>query len=200
MASGRRPARAGGPPPEPRGVLFRHPPRALRGARAWQIGARTVHIAAMALVLGGVAWRAPARDLVAPMAITALSGVVLLGIDLGKSKVWLFNLWASWCVSCREEHPLLMDLARQNIVPIVGLDYKDKRNDAEAWLSTGGNPYLLNVFDVEGRIGIDYGVTGVPETFVIDKQGVIRYKQIGPVTQESLREKILPLVAELQRK
>lgn len=117
-----------------------------------------------------------------------------------KGKVWLFNLWASWCVSCREEHPLLMDLARQNIVPIVGLDYKDKRNDAEAWLSTGGNPYLLNVFDVEGRIGIDYGVTGVPETFVIDKQGVIRYKQIGPVTQESLREKILPLVAELQRK
>jgi hypothetical protein len=91
MASGRRSARAGGPPPEPRGVLFRHPPRALRGARAWQIGARTVHIAAMALVLGGVAWRAPARDLVAPMAITALSGVVLLGIDLGKSFAILYQ-------------------------------------------------------------------------------------------------------------
>ncbi len=117
-----------------------------------------------------------------------------------KGKVWLFNLWASWCVSCREEHPLLLDLMQQNIVPIVGLDYKDKREAAEAWLNKAGNPYLLNVFDVEGRIGIDYGVTGVPETFVIDKQGIIRYKQIGPVTSENLREKILPLVAELQRK
>jgi len=117
-----------------------------------------------------------------------------------KGKVWLFNLWASWCVSCREEHPLLMALSRQNIVPIVGLDYKDKRDLAETWLSQGGNPYMLNVFDAEGRIGIDYGVTGVPETFVIDKQGVIRYKQIGAITTENLREKILPLIAELQKK
>jgi cytochrome c biogenesis protein CcmG, thiol:disulfide interchange protein DsbE len=116
-----------------------------------------------------------------------------------KGKVWLFNLWASWCVSCREEHPVLMALAQQNIVPIVGMDYKDKREDAEAWLSKGGNPYVLNVFDVEGRTGIDYGVTGVPETFVIDKQGVIRYKQIGPVTTQSLRETILPLVAKLEQ-
>jgi len=116
-----------------------------------------------------------------------------------KGKVWLFNLWASWCVSCREEHPVLMALAQQNIVPIVGMDYKDKRPDAEAWLDKGGNPYLLNVFDEEGRTGIDYGITGVPETFVIDKQGMIRYKQIGPVTPQSLKETILPLVAKLEQ-
>lgn len=117
-----------------------------------------------------------------------------------KGQVWLLNVWASWCVSCRQEHPVLMDLARQNIVPIYGLDYKDKRADGLAWLRDGGDPYVLSIMDVEGRIGIDYGVYGVPETYVIDKQGVIRYKQIGPVTVQSLKEKILPLVAELQKK
>lgn len=117
-----------------------------------------------------------------------------------KGKVWLLNVWASWCVSCREEHPVLMELASRNIVPIYGLDYKDKNEDAELWLKKGGDPYVLSVSDAEGRIGIDYGVYGVPETYVIDKQGVIRYKQIGPVTEQSLNEKILPLVAELQAK
>jgi cytochrome c biogenesis protein CcmG/thiol:disulfide interchange protein DsbE len=117
-----------------------------------------------------------------------------------KGKVWLLNAWSSWCVSCKEEHPVLMDLARQNIVPIYGLDYKDKREDALMQLSRGGNPYVLSVMDREGRTGIDYGVYGVPETYVIDKQGVIRYKQIGPVNYQNLRETILPLVAELQKK
>lgn len=117
-----------------------------------------------------------------------------------KGKVWLLNVWASWCVSCREEHPLLMGLAQQNIVPIYGLDYKDTPIEAERWLQKGGDPYVLSVSDAEGRIGIDYGVYGVPETYVIDKQGIIRYKQIGPVTPDNLREKILPLVAELQAK
>lgn len=117
-----------------------------------------------------------------------------------KGKVWLLNVWASWCVSCREEHPVLMALARQNIVPIYGLDYKDKNADGEAWLSKGGDPYTLITTDASGRVGIDFGVYGVPETYVIDKQGVIRYKQIGPVTDESLQKKILPLVAELQAK
>jgi cytochrome c biogenesis protein CcmG, thiol:disulfide interchange protein DsbE len=117
-----------------------------------------------------------------------------------KGKVWLLNAWSSWCVSCKEEHPVLMDLAQQNIVPIYGLDYKDKREDAMMQLSRGGNPYVLSVMDREGRTGIDYGVYGVPETYVIDKQGVIRYKQIGPVTPQNLRETILPLVAELQKK
>jgi cytochrome c biogenesis protein CcmG/thiol:disulfide interchange protein DsbE len=117
-----------------------------------------------------------------------------------KGKVWLLNAWSSWCVSCKEEHPVLMGLAQQNIVPIYGLDYKDKREDALMQLSRGGNPYVLSVMDREGRTGIDYGVYGVPETYVIDKQGVIRYKQIGPVNDQNLRETILPLVAELQKK
>ena len=117
-----------------------------------------------------------------------------------KGQVWLLNVWASWCVCCKVEHPILLALSRQNIVPIYGLDYKDQREAGMAWLQEGGNPYVLSASDIEGRIGIDYGVYGVPETYVIDKQGVIRYKQIGPVTHESLREKILPLVAELQAK
>jgi cytochrome c biogenesis protein CcmG/thiol:disulfide interchange protein DsbE len=117
-----------------------------------------------------------------------------------KGKVWLLNVWASWCVSCREEHPVLMELSQQHIVPIYGLDYKDKNPDGEAWLREGGDPYTLVATDANGRVGIDYGVYGVPETYVIDKQGVIRYKQIGPVTHESLQQKILPLVAELQSK
>ncbi|MEW5904257.1 MAG: DsbE family thiol:disulfide interchange protein [Pseudomonadota bacterium] len=117
-----------------------------------------------------------------------------------KGKVWLLNVWASWCVSCREEHPVLVALSQQNIVPIYGLDYKDNPADGKMWLARGGNPYVLSAMDREGRIGIDYGVYGVPETYVIDKQGIIRYKQIGPVTPQSLSEKILPLVAELQKK
>ncbi len=114
-------------------------------------------------------------------------------------KVWLFNVWASWCVSCRQEHPLLMDLAKTRVVPIVGLNYKDQPDEAAAWLRQFGDPYALSVADRDGRVGIDYGVYGVPETFVIDKAGVIRYKQIGPVTAQSLRDKILPLVRELQQ-
>jgi cytochrome c biogenesis protein CcmG/thiol:disulfide interchange protein DsbE len=116
-----------------------------------------------------------------------------------KGRVWLFNLWASWCESCREEHPLLMAMSQQNIVPIVGLDYKDKNANAEAWLTQSGNPYMLNVTDAEGRIGIDYGITGVPETFVIDKHGVIRYKEVGMLTPKNLKETILPLVAKLEQ-
>ena len=117
-----------------------------------------------------------------------------------KGKVWLLNVWASWCVSCREEHPVLMSLASKNIVPIYGLDYKDKNANGEAWLRSGGDPYTLVITDPDGRVGIDYGVYGVPETYVIDKLGVIRYKQIGAVTHESLQQKILPLIAELQAK
>ncbi len=115
-------------------------------------------------------------------------------------KVWLLNVWASWCVSCKQEHPVLVALARQNVVPIYGLNYKDKRADAEAWLAGGGDPYVLSLSDTEGRIGIDYGVYGVPETYVMDKQGIIRHKQIGAITPKNLKEKILPLVAELQKK
>lgn len=115
-----------------------------------------------------------------------------------KGKVWLLNVWASWCVSCRYEHPLLVDLARQGIVPIYGLNYKDRREDAIGWLRDFGDPYVQSLHDFDGRVGMDYGVYGVPETYVIDGEGVIRYKQIGPVTAEALRDKILPLVRELQ--
>lgn len=114
-------------------------------------------------------------------------------------KVWLLNVFASWCVSCRVEHPVFMDLARQNVVPIVGLNYKDKREAGVGWLRQFGNPYAVSAFDSDGRIGIDYGVYGVPETFVIDKLGVIRMKHIGPVSAEALTDKILPLIKELNR-
>lgn len=113
-------------------------------------------------------------------------------------KVWLLNVWASWCVSCRSEHPLLVELSRRNIVPIYGLDYKDRPEDALDWLSSLGNPYTDSAVDADGRVGMDYGVYGVPETYVIDAQGVIRYKQIGPITPDVLQDKILPLVRQLQ--
>ena len=117
-----------------------------------------------------------------------------------KGKVWLFNVWASWCTACEYEHPLFMELSRRNLVPLYGMDYKDKREDGMAWLQQHGNPYTLVVSDAEGRVGIDYGVYGVPETYLIDKQGVIRYKHIGVVTERDLSETILPLVKELQAK
>lgn len=113
-------------------------------------------------------------------------------------KVWLLNVWASWCVSCREEHPILMALSHQNIVPIYGINYKDKREDGLAWLVANGDPYVLSVSDFDGRVGIDFGVYGVPETYVIDKQGVIQEKVTGAITEKILQEKILPLVTRLQ--
>ncbi len=113
-------------------------------------------------------------------------------------KVWLLNVWASWCASCREEHPLLVQLAKSGVVPIYGLNYKDKRDLALQWLDQFGDPYTLSIVDSDGRVGIDYGVYGVPETYVIDKNGVIQYKQIGPVTVDVLEETILPLVRDLQ--
>ena len=116
-----------------------------------------------------------------------------------KGQVWLLNVWASWCVSCRVEHPLLLELSKAKIVPIVGLDYKDKDAEGKAWLVQNGDPYNLSIVDRDGRVGIDYGVYGVPETFVIDKQGVIRHKHIGPVTAEALEKTILPLVRTLQQ-
>jgi cytochrome c biogenesis protein CcmG, thiol:disulfide interchange protein DsbE len=113
--------------------------------------------------------------------------------------VWLLNVWASWCVSCRDEHPVLLELSKSGAVPLYGLNYKDKRDEGLRWLAAYGDPYRLSVIDAEGRIGMDYGVYGVPETYVIDKRGFIRYKQIGPVTRDILAKKILPLVAELSR-
>lgn len=114
-------------------------------------------------------------------------------------QVWLLNTWASWCVACRQEHLILMELAKSHALPIVGLDYKDKDADGMKWLSRYGNPYDIIITDSDGRIGIDFGVYGVPESFLIDKAGVIRYKQIGMVSDEALRNIILPLIRELQQ-
>lgn len=113
-------------------------------------------------------------------------------------KVWLFNVWASWCGACRDEHPLLVELAKTGFVPVYGMDYKDTREDAQQWLDQRGNPYVATAMDIDGRVGIDYGVYGVPETYVIDKKGTIAYKQIGPITEEVLRDKLIPLIKRLK--
>ena len=134
-------------------------------------------------------------------------------------KVWLLNVWSTWCVSCRQEHPMLVEMAKDKAVMLVGLNYKEVRGDGEfdmgkitedaekklalerstGWLKQHGNPYSLSVLDLDGRVGIDYGVYGVPETYVIDKAGLIRFKQTGPITPEVFSGKILPLVAELSK-
>jgi cytochrome c biogenesis protein CcmG/thiol:disulfide interchange protein DsbE len=116
-----------------------------------------------------------------------------------KGQVWMLNVWASWCSSCKQEHPVLLELSRTKQVPLIGLDYKDHRKDALRTLAREGDPYDLSAFDLDGRVGINYGVYGVPETYVIDKQGVIRYKHIGPITQEVMDKKISPLIQVLNQ-
>ena len=115
-----------------------------------------------------------------------------------KGQVALVNVWASWCVSCRQEHPVLLELAKRKLVPIYGLNYKDERQDALGWLDQFGDPYTASAFDADGRVGINWGVYGVPETFVIDRQGIIRHKHTGPVTPEVLETTLLPLIRQLQ--
>lgn len=123
-------------------------------------------------------------------------GQTLAAEDM-RGKVWMLNVWASWCVACRIEHPVLVDLAKSGQVLLYGLNYKDQDDKAQQWLSRFGNPYLESAVDAHGLVGIDLGVYGVPETFIIDKEGVIRYKQIGPVTPEALQDTILPLMRKL---
>ncbi|HHM05495.1 MAG TPA: DsbE family thiol:disulfide interchange protein [Gammaproteobacteria bacterium] len=115
-----------------------------------------------------------------------------------KGRVWVFNVWASWCGPCRDEIPVLMQLASTREVPIYGLNYKDTRQDALRLLERYGNPYTRSAFDPVGNVGIDYGVYGVPETYIIDRDGIIRHKHIGPVTEEVMREELLPLVRKLK--
>lgn len=117
--------------------------------------------------------------------------------EITSQPVSLFNIWASWCVACRQEHPFLMELHDRGI-PIYGLNYKDEHADAVAWLQRHGNPYRMSGFDQDGRVGIDWGVYGVPETFVVDASGIIRYKHIGPLTPLIWREKLEPIFRELQ--
>ncbi len=122
-----------------------------------------------------------------------------------KGRVWLLNFWGSWCIACREEHPLLIEYARSNAIPIYGVDYKyandqtDERAAARQFLAQLGNPYTLTIYDADGRTSIDYGVYGAPESFLIDKNGVIRFKQIGPITEEVWQKQILPLAKQLNQ-
>jgi cytochrome c biogenesis protein CcmG, thiol:disulfide interchange protein DsbE len=116
-----------------------------------------------------------------------------------RGKVWILNVWASWCITCRDEHPLLLEYAKSGALPIYGLNYKDNREDALAWLGELGDPYVLSAADLEGRVAIDYGVYGAPETYLIDQNGTIRFKQIGPVTPDIWSQKILPMAQELNR-
>lgn len=113
-------------------------------------------------------------------------------------EVTLINVFASWCVACRQEHPLFMELSRQNAVPMIGLNYKDQRGDALRWLQQLGDPYTLIAQDLDGRTGMNFGVYGVPETFVVDKRGTIRYKHIGPVSREDWDGKLKPLIEALR--
>jgi len=112
-------------------------------------------------------------------------------------KVWLLNVWASWCGPCIQEHPVITDLASTGIVPVVGLNYKDGPAESEAWLKRFGNPFEAVLADREGKVGIDWGVYGVPETFIIDKAGRVRYKHVGPLSAEELNETLRPIIDEL---
>lgn len=119
--------------------------------------------------------------------------------EIFQGKVSLLNVWASWCAACRQEHPVLMELARRGEATLVGLNYKDTQAAAFSVLQQSGNPYQVNAFDADGKVGIDWGVYGVPETFVIDKQGIIRYKHIGAITLEDWEQKLAPLVRYLEK-
>jgi len=126
------------------------------------------------------------------------AGKTISNEDL-RGKVWLLNVWASWCVACREEHPWLIKYAQSGVVPIYGLNYKDRREDALGWLEDLGDPYTVSAVDLDGRVAIDYGVYGAPETYIIDQNGTIRYKHVGPIMPDVWSEKILPVVQELNR-
>ncbi len=129
---------------------------------------------------------------------TLHSSDINIQLDDLKGKVSLINVWASWCVACRTEHPILVEVSKSNELNLYGLNYKDKREDALQWLEQLGNPYIESAFDESGTTGIDYGVYGVPETFVLDKDGIIRYKHIGPVDKQQLETIIMPLVKQLE--
>lgn len=112
-------------------------------------------------------------------------------------QAWVLNVWASWCTACLQEHALLVEFSRARGVPLIGLNYKDRREDALSWLGRHGNPYRASLFDADGRVGIDFGVYGVPETFVIDRDGIVRLKHVGPLTPEALRTRVVPMLEQL---
>ena len=116
-----------------------------------------------------------------------------------KGEVSIVNVFASWCVSCKEEHPVFMQMQRERLVPIHGLNYKDQPEDAQKWLDDMGDPYTRTGADIDGRVAIEWGVYGVPETFLIDREGRIAYKHIGPVTPKLLDETLRPMIARLRQ-
>ena len=122
-----------------------------------------------------------------------------LGAADMKGKVWLLNVWGSWCVSCRYEHPVLNALAKKGVIPIIGLNWKDRPEDAKSWLVKFGDPYQFSVSDIDGRVGIDFGVYGAPETFIIDKAGMIRYKHTGPISEVMMNETLIPMIQGLNK-
>ena len=142
------------------------------------------------------AWSLPRLVPIGERAGKAADAASLEGASL-KGAPYLLNVWASWCAPCLQEHPLLIELANRKVLPIVGVNYKDKPEDARAWLARHGNPFAAIVADREGRTAIDFGVYGVPETFLVDAQGVIRFKHIGPLTGEVVRGRLLPAIAAL---
>jgi cytochrome c biogenesis protein CcmG/thiol:disulfide interchange protein DsbE len=208
------------PPPR----RCRRTPRGLPKNRVlWPLVGFDVHV-----VLLAVGLRLNPRDVPSPLVGKPAPAFALPRLDTPDKEfspremlgeVWLLNVWASWCVSCRQEHPVLVELAKRQMVPLVGLNYKEVRGDgaidsdkvapgdekrmvierAAGWLRQHGDPYTLSVLDVDGRVGIDYGVYGVPETYVIDKAGIIRMKHTGPITPEVFSGRILPLLAELSK-
>ncbi len=115
-----------------------------------------------------------------------------------RGKVWLLNVWASWCAPCRQELPILVEMSRKDQIAIYGLNYKDQSSKAQALLRVAGNPYVASAMDADGRVGMDFGIHAVPETFVIDAQGRVRYRHLGPVTQQVWDEKIMPVVRAVQ--
>jgi cytochrome c biogenesis protein CcmG/thiol:disulfide interchange protein DsbE len=114
-----------------------------------------------------------------------------------RGTVYLLNVWGSWCVSCRDEHPVLVEFAKRGTIPLYGLNWRDKREDAIAWLQRFGDPYVMSGVDREGKVAIDFGVYGAPETYLVDREGIIRFKQTGPLTWKVIEERIAPLAAKL---
>lgn len=136
----------------------------------------------------------PAFDL----PVLAGTGTERLQPETLQGKVWVLNVWASWCAPCRQELPILADMSRQDGVPIYGLNYKDQSAKAQALLRVAGNPYVASAVDADGRVGMDFGIHAVPETFVIDAQGLVRYRHLGPVTPEVWKDKLMPVVRAVQ--
>ncbi len=177
-----------------------NPPRP--GAIVWPL----IIFLALAVVLG-IGLTLDPRELPSPLIdrpvpqfrLSAVQGRTLgLASEDLRGEVSVENVFASWCTACRDEHPLWMEIARNRTFPVHGLNYKDQPADASRWLDQLGDPYTRTGADIDGRVGIDWGVYGVPETFVVDKHGVIRHKIIGAITREKVDRELIPLLRRLQ--